>query len=168
MTEQPAAQGTATRTLPPVLASGRYALSPAAPRAAEHGHSQNRISVMRTALIAGCSATVVVVIFIVQNAHAANISFLGIHLVLPQAGALLLAAIAGSLLTVAAGPVRMTHLWQITRRFLFEARTGKAAPSDRSLRPQAKAARGPEALAPSSLVIGQATADHRLPAHVTD
>ncbi len=40
----------------------------------------------------------------------ANISFLRVHLVLPLAGALLLAAVVGSLLTVAAGPARITRL----------------------------------------------------------
>jgi uncharacterized integral membrane protein len=37
-------------------------------------------------LIAGLTALIVAVIFIVQNGHAANISFLGVHLMLPLAG----------------------------------------------------------------------------------
>ena len=69
---------------------------------------------MRTGLIAGFAALIVVVIFIIQNGHAATISFLGVHLILPLAGALLLAAIAGSLLTAAAGPVRI--IWPARRR----------------------------------------------------
>jgi lipopolysaccharide assembly protein A len=77
-----------------------------------------RISGMRTSLIAAAVGLIVVMIFIIQNAHAVNISFLGVHLVLPLAGALLLAAIAGSLLTVAAGPVRLTRLRQSMRRGL--------------------------------------------------
>ena len=60
----------------------------------------------------------------IQNAHAANISFLGVHLVLPLAAALLLAAIAGALLMAAAGPARVTQLRQITRRALRKARAG--------------------------------------------
>ncbi len=79
---------------------------------------------MRTTLIVGLTALIVAVIFIIQNAHAANISFLGVHLVLPLAGALLLAAIAGSLATVAAGPARITRLRQMMRRGLPKARTG--------------------------------------------
>jgi uncharacterized integral membrane protein len=63
-------------------------------------------------------------IFIVQNAHAATISFLGVHLMLPLAVALLLAAIAGALLTAAAGPARITQLRQIMRRAWRKARTG--------------------------------------------
>ena len=47
---------------------------------------------MRTTLIAAAAAVTVAVIVIIQNVHAANISFLGVHLVLRLAGALLLAA----------------------------------------------------------------------------
>jgi len=80
--------------------------------------------VPRTTLTAGSAALIVAVIFIIQNVHAANLSFLGVHLVLPLAGALLMAAIAGSLLTVAAGPARITRLRQIMRRGLRKARAG--------------------------------------------
>jgi uncharacterized integral membrane protein len=78
---------------------------------------------MRTRLIAGSAVLIVAVIFIIQNAHSANISFLGVHLVLPQAAALLLAAaIAGALLMAAAGPARVTQLRQVIRRALRKAR----------------------------------------------
>jgi uncharacterized integral membrane protein len=87
---------------------------------------------MRTTLISGLAALIVAVIFIIQNAHAANISFLGVHLVLPLAGGLVLAAIAGSVLTLAAGPARITRLRQITRRGLRKARANSWAPYDRS------------------------------------
>ncbi len=83
---------------------------------------------MRTRLIAGFAALIVVVIFIIQNGHAATISFLGVHLILPLAGALLLAAIAGSLLTAAAGPVRITWLRRTMRHGLRKARIGWPAP----------------------------------------
>ena len=78
---------------------------------------------MHTRLIVGFAAAVVAVIFIVQNAHAANISFLGVHLVLPLAAALLLAAIVGALAMVATGPTRVTRLRQTIRRTLGKART---------------------------------------------
>ncbi len=71
---------------------------------------------MRTALIAGTLGLVVVMIFIIQNAHAVNISFLGAHLRLSLAVALFLAAIAGALLMAAAGTARITELRQIVRR----------------------------------------------------
>ena len=59
---------------------------------------------------------IVVMIFIIQNAHAVNISFLGAHLRLSLAVALLLAAIAGALVMAAAGTARITQLRRIMRR----------------------------------------------------
>jgi putative membrane protein len=70
------------------------------------------ISSMR---IAGTAALVVVLIFMIQNAHAVNISFLGAHLRLSLAVALLLAAIAGALMMAAAGTARITQSRRIMR-----------------------------------------------------
>ncbi len=123
MAEPIAPHGT-TSTLPPPSATGA-GRSPPAPQAAERAPLQTRLGRMRTTLIAGLAALVVAVIFIIQNVHAANISFLGVHLVLPLAGALLLAAIAGSLLTVAAGPARITWLRQIMQGGLRKTRAAK-------------------------------------------
>jgi lipopolysaccharide assembly protein A len=58
----------------------------------------------------------VVVIFIIQNAHAVNISFLGAHLRLSLAVALLLAVIAGALVMAAAGTARIAQLRRVIRR----------------------------------------------------
>jgi lipopolysaccharide assembly protein A len=121
---QPMAPHRTTSTLPPPPANSSARPPPAAPQLAGRAPLQTRIGVMRTPLIAGLTALIVAVIFIIQNVHAADISFLGVHLVLPLAGALLLAAVAGSLLTVAAGPARITRLRQIMRRGLRKARTG--------------------------------------------
>jgi len=122
MTE-PAAPHGMTSTLPPPSANGS-APPPPAPQPPGRGQPQTRTSGMRAGLIAGFAALVVAVIFIIQNAHAANISFLGVHLVLPLAAALLLAAIAGALAMAAAGPARVTQLRQIIRRALGKARAG--------------------------------------------
>jgi uncharacterized integral membrane protein len=75
-----------------------------------------RISGVHSALIAGVVGLIVVMIFIMQNAHAVNISFLGAHLRLSLALALFLAAIAGALVMAAAGTARITQLRQIMRR----------------------------------------------------
>ena len=75
-----------------------------------------RISGMRTGLIAAVVGLIVVMIFIIQNAHAVNISFLGAHLRLSLAVALFLAAIAGALIMAAAGTARITQLRRIMRR----------------------------------------------------
>ena len=122
MTEPAAPHGT-TSTLPPPSANGS-APPPPAPQPPGRGQLKTRTSGMLTGLIAGFAALVVAVIFIIQNAHAANISFLGVHLVLPLAAALLLAAITGALLMAAAGPARVTQLRQIIRRALRKARAG--------------------------------------------
>ncbi len=167
MTEAMAPHRT-TRTLPPLPANGS-SRSPPAPQATERPPLQTRIRVMRTTLIAGLAALIVAVIFVIQNVHAANISFLGVHLLLPLAGALLGAAITGSLLTIAAGPARITRLQEIMRRGWHSARTGSGALDERSLSgPERSADGAPEVPAPSSLEIARATPDHRLPAHVTD
>ena len=132
MTEPAAPHGT-TSTLPPPSVNGSApplpappppAPPPPAPQPPGRGQLQTRTSGMRTWLIAGFAALVVAVIFIIQNAHAANIGFLGVHLVLPLAAALLLAAIAGALAMAAAGPARITQLRQIIRHALGKARAG--------------------------------------------
>jgi lipopolysaccharide assembly protein A len=115
MTEQPAFQS-ATTTLPPQAANGTSPQLPPEPKAPKSRRAHTRISGMRTSLIAGFALLVVVMIFIIQNAHVANISFLGAHLRLPLAVALFLAAIAGALIMAAAGTARITQLRQIMRR----------------------------------------------------
>ncbi len=154
MTE-PAGPHSTTSTLPPrsTNGAGRY---PPPPRAGAQTQRRARISGMRTAFIAGIAALTVMVIFIIQNVHAANISFLGVHLVLPLAAALLLAAIAGSLLTVAAGPERIAQLRQATGRGVRTARGGPATPGDQVLPgPGPRAEKNPETPAPSPLVTDQ-------------
>jgi putative membrane protein len=71
---------------------------------------------MCTALIACIADLIVVMIFIIQNAGAVSISFLGAHLRLSLAIALLLAVIGGALLMAAAGTTRVTQLRRIIRR----------------------------------------------------
>lgn len=113
MTATPAPQGT-TRTLPPPSVNG--SAPPPPPQAPPRRPMHTRISGMRTGLIAGVVSLAVVMIFIIQNANAVNISFLGAHLRLSLAVALLLAAIAGALAMAAAGTARITQLRRIMRR----------------------------------------------------
>ncbi len=117
MTEPAAPQAT-TSTLPPPSANGSSPPPPPAPQAPvrRRRRTHTRISGMRTGLIAGFAILIVVMIFIIQNTHAVNISFLGAHLHLSLAVALLLAAIAGALLMAAAGTARITQLRRIMRR----------------------------------------------------
>jgi putative membrane protein len=115
MSESPAPHGT-TSALPPPSLNGSSRSPPLAPPAPQDERLSTRISSMRTGLIAAALALTVVMILIIQNAHAANISFLGMHLVLPLAVALILAAVAGALLMAAAGTARITQLRLIMRR----------------------------------------------------
>ena len=115
MTE-PAAPRAATTTLPPPSVNGSAPPLPDPPQPPAHGTLRTRISGARTGLIAGIVALIVVLIFIIQNARAVNISFLGAHLRLSLAVALFFAAIAGALLMAAAGTARITQLRRVMRR----------------------------------------------------
>ena len=117
---------------PPVTApppsNGATRLPPAA-QAPRRGRMHTRISGLRTGLIVGVTVLVVVLIFIIQNTHAVNISFLGAHLRLSLAVALLLAAIAGALLMAAAGTARITQLRLALRRTRRRHPAAPAPPS---------------------------------------
>jgi len=114
MAESAAPHGT-TSTLPPPSVNGSTR-SPPVPREPQRPPLSIWIRGLSTGQIAGTGAVIAVVIFIIQNPDAINISFLGVHLVLPQAMALLLAVLAGALLTAGAGNARITQLRRIMRR----------------------------------------------------
>jgi uncharacterized integral membrane protein len=105
--------GTSTR--PPPSANGNGPSLPTSPRRARRMLSV-KISSSRARLIAAVGVCAVAIIFVIQNIHAANISFLGIHLLLPLVLALFAAAVAGSLLTIAAGPARIMRVRKFLRR----------------------------------------------------
>jgi lipopolysaccharide assembly protein A len=113
MTSLPEPDGTATGTLPPPSVDGQ---APAKQPSPESTSRHTRISGIRNGLIAGAAGLVVVMIFIIQNTHAVEISFFGAHLHLSLAVALFLAAIAGALLMAAAGTARITQLRWTMRR----------------------------------------------------
>jgi putative membrane protein len=117
-TEPPAA----TSAMPPPSANGS---APPAPRASTRGRTRTKISSMRTGLIASTVALIVVLIFIIQNAHAVSVSFLGAHLRLSLAVALLIAAVAGALVMAAVGTARITQLRRIMRRDRRQPQPGK-------------------------------------------
>jgi putative membrane protein len=119
MTEPPVSPLGTTSTLPLPPPSANGSSSPPAPAPTEALKTRGMhtwISGMRTGLIAGVAGLIVVMIFIIQNPHAVNISFLGAHLRLSLAVALFLAASAGALLMAAAGTARITQLRRIMRR----------------------------------------------------
>jgi hypothetical protein len=112
MTETPASEGT-TSTLPPPSPNG--SAPPPAPQAPPLRPARSRISAIRTGLIAGVVILAVVMIFIVQNAHAVDISFLGAHLRRGGAGARPPPARGGAGGGPPAGTARITQLRRIMR-----------------------------------------------------
>jgi lipopolysaccharide assembly protein A len=114
MPEQSARTSPAS-TLPPPSANGS---APPPPATAPGGRRRlpTRISSMRTGLIVGVLALVVLVIFVIQNARAVQVNFLGADVRLSLAVALLIALIAGALLMAAAGTARITQLRRAMRR----------------------------------------------------
>jgi len=115
MTDPVAPHGAAT-TLPPPSPNGSAPPSQPAQAAPRRRGMGTRISGVHAGLIVGMVVLIVVLIFIIQNAHTVSISFLGAHLHLSLAVALLLAAIAGALVMAAAGTARITQLRHIMRR----------------------------------------------------
>jgi lipopolysaccharide assembly protein A len=118
-----------TTTLPPPSPNGAAPPAPApatpaqaaptpapATPAPRRGSLGSRIGTARTTLIAGALVLIVVLIFIVENAHSVTITFFGAHLRISLAVALLLAAIAGALIMAAAGTARITQLRMTMRR----------------------------------------------------
>src|ERR1700733_735171 len=106
----PAPAATPAQTAPAPAQVGSAAR---APRGGQHG---SRIGATRTAMIGGALVLIVVLIFIIENAHAVTITFFGAHLRVSLAVALLLAAIAGALIMAAAGTARITQLRMSMRR----------------------------------------------------
>jgi len=112
----PVTPSASANTLPaPSVNGSAPPRQPAAPASRRRGRG-TRISGIRVALIAGMVVLVLVLIFIIQNGHTVSINFLGAHLHLSLAVALLLAAVAGALVMAAAGTARITELRQIMRR----------------------------------------------------
>ena len=78
-----------------------------------------RLSSLHIALLVAAVLLVLLVVFLVQNAHTVKISFLGAHLHVSQAVAMLAAAVAGALIVGVAGAAR---IGQMRRRLRRQAR----------------------------------------------
>ncbi len=120
MPEQTPNQAGTAGTLPPPSANGSapppVAPPPTAAAPVRGPRLRTSISTARSALIVSVLALIVLVIFIIQNADAVKISFLGAQVRVSLAVALLIAAIAGALLMAAAGTARITQLGMVMRR----------------------------------------------------
>ncbi len=62
---------------------------------------------------------IVLLIFITQNPHTAQFTFLGAHWSLPLGVAILLAAVCGGLITVLAGTARIFQLRRAAKKGLL-------------------------------------------------
>jgi uncharacterized integral membrane protein len=71
---------------------------------------------MWVALIFGFLILIVLLIFIAQNTESTAFQFLGWHWSLPLGVAILFAAVAGGLITVAVGAVRIFQLRRTAKR----------------------------------------------------
>ena len=103
-------EGTDTRT-PAPLASSNGSEAPATSDANPHPRRRpTRISSLHVGLITAAILLVLLVVFLIQNAHTVEIHFLGAHLRVSLAVAMLAAAVAGALITGAAGTARIAQL----------------------------------------------------------
>jgi uncharacterized integral membrane protein len=107
----PSANGTGPEPVQPT-----FTPQASPPQRTRRRQLHTRISGIRIGLIAGFAVLMLVVIFVIQNPAAVNISFLGAHLRVSLAVAILLAAIAGALVMTAAGTARIAQLRHGIRR----------------------------------------------------
>jgi putative membrane protein len=104
-TEGPAASA------PQASASSNGSGAPVDPDAMHHSRRRpTRISSLHVGLISAAIVLVLLVVFLAQNAHTVEIHFLGAHLHVSLAVALLAAAVGGALITGAAGTARIAQL----------------------------------------------------------
>lgn len=75
-----------------------------------------RAAALWVSLVAGFLILIVLLIFIAQNTESTPFAFLGWHWSLPLGVAILFAAVAGGLLTVAVGAVRIFQLRRAAKK----------------------------------------------------
>lgn len=78
--------------------------------ARRRGRRASRLGGLHAGVIAASAVLVVLLVFILENAHSVNVGFLGAHLRLPLAVAMLLAGVGGALLVGTLGAARITQL----------------------------------------------------------
>jgi uncharacterized integral membrane protein len=95
---------------------GAQQRGPAAPPLPHHKIRPTRLSGLWFAVVFFAVVLLFLLIFILQNARAVDISYLGMHGHLPLGVALLLSAVCGVLLTILAGAARISQLHAVARR----------------------------------------------------
>jgi lipopolysaccharide assembly protein A len=95
----------------PASASSNGSGAPLTPDADHRSRRRpTRISSLHVGLITAAILLVLLVVFLIQNAHTVEIHFLGAHVRVSLAVAMLAAAVAGALITGAAGTARIAQL----------------------------------------------------------
>jgi uncharacterized integral membrane protein len=92
--------------------------TPSTPSTPESAVKFTRAAALWSALIAGFVILILLLVFIMQNTDSATVHFFGWDWNLPVGVALLLAAVCGGLLTVAAGSARIIQLRRAAKRNL--------------------------------------------------
>jgi uncharacterized integral membrane protein len=92
--------------------------TPSTPSTPESAVKFTRAAALWSALIAGFVILILLLVFIMQNTESATVHFFGWDWNLPVGVALLLAAVCGGLLTVAAGSARIIQLRRAAKRNL--------------------------------------------------
>ena len=92
--------------------------APVAPVVPESAVTYTKAAALWSALLVGFLILIVLLIFIAQNTAPTPFTFLGWHWSLPLGVAILLAAVLGGLITIAAGTVRIYQLRRAAKRNL--------------------------------------------------
>jgi uncharacterized integral membrane protein len=96
----------------PTATPGEYLVSP------ESAVKFTRAAALWSAMIAGFLILILLLVFILQNTDSTTIHFFGWEWNLPVGVAILLAAVCGGLLTVAAGTARIVQLRRAAKKNL--------------------------------------------------
>jgi len=141
---QPSTQGSATtpdpqldpqldappeQSAPVAPPPGAQQPGPAAPsRPPQHKIRHTRLSGLWFAVVFFAVVLLFLLIFILQNGRAVDVSYLGAHGHLPLGVAMLLSAVCGVLLTILAGAARISQLRAVARRHRRADARRSAAP----------------------------------------
>jgi uncharacterized integral membrane protein len=106
----------------PPLPPAQSAPEPTAPGPSVSEVKFTRAAALWSSVIAGFLVLTVLLIFIAQNTESASFAFFGWHWSLPLGVAILMAAVAGGLVTVLAGAARIFQLRRAAKKNLKAAR----------------------------------------------
>jgi uncharacterized integral membrane protein len=116
----------------PVAPPGAQQPRPAAPSPPpQHKIRPTRLSGLWFAVVFFAVVLLFLLIFILQNGRAVDVSYLGMHGHLPLGVAMLLSAVCGVLLTILAGVARISQLHAVARRHR-RADARRSAPAPRA------------------------------------